>query len=68
MVGGGEYGFRLGWVSWSRLELEGGGVYSFHVWSPSPSDYYSDIPSHSYNAGTEHVGFSPTRRRGGRNI
>ena len=33
----------------------GGGGSSSHAW-------YGHIPSHSYNAGTEHVGFSATRQ------
>ena len=47
-------------VSWeARGEAcEGGGVYSYQAWPQS----YDHGPSHSYNAGTEYVGFSPTRQ------
>ena len=35
-----------------------GGVYSCHAWPYS----YGHRPSHPYNAGTKHFGFSPTRQ------
>ena len=41
-----------------RLGGERGVVHSAHSWPPS----YDRIPSLLYNAGTEHVGFSPTRQ------
>ena len=36
----------------------GGGVYSVRAWSKS----YDNRPSHPCYAGTEYVGFSPTRQ------
>ena len=36
----------------------GGGLYSCDAWPW----LYDHRPSHPYNAGTEHVGFSPTRQ------
>ena len=36
----------------------GGGVYSVCAWPY----WYDHRPSHPYYAGTEHVGFSPTRQ------
>ena len=33
-------------------------MYSYHAWPQS----YGHSPWHPYNAGTGHVGFSPTRR------
>ena len=39
--------------------IEGrGGCTHFHAWPQS----YGHRPSHPYNAGTEHVGFSQTRK------
>ena len=40
------------------IARQGGGVCSCHAWPWS----YDHRPSHPYNAGTEHVGFSPTRQ------
>ena len=38
---------------------ERGGLYSYHAWPQS----YDHRPSHPYNAGTEHVGFSRTTQK-----
>ena len=38
-----------------------GGVHDIHAWSQS----YDHRSSHSYNAGTKYVGFSPTKQRVG---
>ena len=38
--------------------VKGGRVYSCHAWPQS----YGHRPSHPCHAGTEHVGFSPTRQ------
>ena len=45
--------------AFSRSPLAvGRGVLDIHAWPLS----YERRPSHPYNAGTEHVGFSPTRQ------
>ena len=58
MRGGGRKGRRIGGGGGVGGGVaEAGGVYSFHAWPQS----YDHRPLHPSNAGTEPVGFLPTR-------
>ena len=57
LVHNSQYPHPPGGVYFNHLHPLGGGTH-YHAWPYS----YDDRPSRPYNAGTEHVGFSPTRQ------